>query len=417
MYEPKFDISQVADLLGLERLSSGNSFGVVCPFCGDRRGKMNFRIRKGGEPANTYQCFHCGAKGNMLTLYADVQGIFGVDRYKIAYREIIQSLGFSVCENRTEKQQITSYQEEPLADDEQKSQVYEQLLAELPLSEKHRNQLLNRGLNPMQIEAFQFRSTPTTGTEGIARRLIRAGCNLSGVPGFYVNDRNNWDMAFYPRNQGIICPVMAPDRKISGFQIRLDSPYDGRKYLWFSSANKNRGTGSKSPAAFFGNPYDRTIRVTEGVLKASVANALSGYSFIGVPGVNQYKALEAMLIRLKENGLVEVQEYMDMDKCMSVVCDRQYKTEICSACEIAGANENHVCPRKLEKRNQIQEGCKKLYEICGRLDLHCISKRWDMDKEGVWSGHYKGIDDFWWEQLKKRRECNWKNEPCRIPAA
>ncbi|MFQ7876024.1 CHC2 zinc finger domain-containing protein [Enterocloster sp.] len=79
-----FNISDVANLLGIKRLTEGNSFNVVCPFCGDTRGKMNFRIVKDGELANTYHCFKCGAHGNMLTLYADLMGICGVDRYKIA---------------------------------------------------------------------------------------------------------------------------------------------------------------------------------------------------------------------------------------------------------------------------------------------------------------------------------------------
>ena len=50
-----FNISDVADLLGVRRLNEGNSFNVVCPFCGNTEGKMNFRIIKDGKPANTYQ--------------------------------------------------------------------------------------------------------------------------------------------------------------------------------------------------------------------------------------------------------------------------------------------------------------------------------------------------------------------------
>ena len=65
---------------------------VVCPFCGDTRVKNEFPYCKDGELANTYHCFKCGAHGNMLTLYADLMGICGVDRYKIAYREIKTAL-------------------------------------------------------------------------------------------------------------------------------------------------------------------------------------------------------------------------------------------------------------------------------------------------------------------------------------
>lgn len=38
-----FTITDVGNLLGIERLSGGDdaSYNVVCPFCGDRRGKLS----------------------------------------------------------------------------------------------------------------------------------------------------------------------------------------------------------------------------------------------------------------------------------------------------------------------------------------------------------------------------------------
>ena len=74
-----FTITDVGALLGVQRLSGGNedSYNVVCPFCGDERGKCNFILIKNGELVNVYHCFHCGAGGNMLTLYAELNGIYG----------------------------------------------------------------------------------------------------------------------------------------------------------------------------------------------------------------------------------------------------------------------------------------------------------------------------------------------------
>ena len=68
------------------------------------------------------------------------------------------------------------------------------------------------------------------------------------------------------------------------------------------------------------------------------------------------------------------------------------------------------CPYKETKRDQIQEGCRRLYEICHKLNLRCIQKRWDCTPEGIWRGNYKGIDDYWWGHLKKRREHEAENE-------
>ena len=191
MYEPKFDISEVADLLGIERLTEGNSFNVVCPFCGDRRGKMNFRVLKDGNPCNTYRCFNCGSQGNMLTLYAEMQGIYGEDRYKRAYREILEALGksgYDTMPHRTYKPPVVyDRREQEKPDFEERSRVYEGLLELLTLTESHRRNLLNRGFGREQIEEFQFRSMPVSGTEGIARRLLKEGHSLRGIPGFFVN--------------------------------------------------------------------------------------------------------------------------------------------------------------------------------------------------------------------------------------
>lgn len=97
-----FTIAEVADLLSIRRLSDSyqDEFPVECPFCGDLRGKCSFCIRKNGELKNVYHCYHCGAAGNMLTLYAELSGIYGRNRYKEAYREIKQELSFSGTDKR-----------------------------------------------------------------------------------------------------------------------------------------------------------------------------------------------------------------------------------------------------------------------------------------------------------------------------
>ena len=63
MFDFRFDIGDVSDLLGIRRVGNGrgSSFGVECPFCGDKRGKMNFCISRDGEVKNTYHCYNCGS--------------------------------------------------------------------------------------------------------------------------------------------------------------------------------------------------------------------------------------------------------------------------------------------------------------------------------------------------------------------
>lgn len=380
---------------------------------------MNFRIIKAGKPANTYQCFKCGAHGNMLTLYADLRGIYGADRYKTAYREIKAALergGGERSHTGTGGRAVTAVpaQEEEMASLEARNTVYHRLLEMLPLSEIHKNKLMERGLTSRQIEALWFRSTPVHGTEQLARRLIKEGYSLSGIPGFYMNKNRNWDMAFYRKNQGILCPAYSITGEIEGFQIRLDEPYEDRKYLWFSSTNRYRGAGSKSPVTFVGNPYDKTVRVTEGILKPAVAYSLSGYSFLGTPGVSQYKGLEMALSILKDNGLEQVLECYDMDKFMDIRCYGDYKP---SACELCRGNSYGmgICEKKQIKRDQIRAGCCRLYEICERLKLNYSRRVWNQNEDGIWAGNEKGIDDYWWSCLKEKRRQTGNNGLDRRP--
>ena len=53
-----------------------------------------------------------------------------------------------------------------------------------------------------------------------------------------------------------------------------------------------------------------------------------------------------------------------------------------------------VCEKKQTKRNNIQRGCRKLAEICMELKLQGKMLTWDMDTEGDWAEHVKGVDDY-----------------------
>ena len=75
-----FGIMDVAQILNLHvRRRQQGSVYVDCPFCGDKRGKMNINFAK-----NAWRCNYCDEHGGMLALYAKVYGISTSD----AYREI-----------------------------------------------------------------------------------------------------------------------------------------------------------------------------------------------------------------------------------------------------------------------------------------------------------------------------------------
>mgnify|MGYP000825463270 CR=1 FL=1 len=82
-----FGIMEVVNLLNLRiRRQQANSVYVDCPFCGDRRGRMNVNFVK-----NVWRCNHCDAHGGMLALYAELNHTTTSD----AYWEIAEAL----CDN------------------------------------------------------------------------------------------------------------------------------------------------------------------------------------------------------------------------------------------------------------------------------------------------------------------------------
>lgn len=239
------------------------------------------------------------------------------------------------------------------------------------------------------MEQLGYKSICAEDSVSIARRLIRSGCNLKGVPGFFVNRNQDWEIAFYPKNSGYLCPVWSFDGLLTAFQIRLDVPYQKRKYVWLSSAKLDKGCSPGSPVSLSGDPDGQRVFVTEGILKAEVTHQRTGETYIGNPGVLNHKELRQMLIQLKGRGLQEVVEANDMDKLMRLACRKDYGT-VCRTCSESGTE----CPKKKEKREQIRKGCLKLYEICEELSLTCRRAVWDVDAEGMWKEQYKGIDDW-----------------------
>lgn len=403
-----YTISDVADLLGIVRLSGGdeNEFPVVCPFCGDKRGKCNFRILKDGEFSNVYHCFDCGACGNMHTLYAEMMGIYGKDRYKEASREIRERIPYDKKERRNiEREQRKRIRKQKaaaveIATEEYRNQVYQTMLEYLSLEELHRENLRRRGLSAkeiLQMERKGYKSIRPEESVVIARRLIKQGHRLQGIPGFFVNRNGDWEAAFYEGNKGYLCPVYSVEGLLVAFQIRMDKPIKNKKYTWLTSAKMEKGCSSGSPVGMSGKLTGSVVGVTEGILKAEITRMCWELPMLGNPGVTNYKELRNALEQLKEKGLKEVLEFYDMDKMMGLACRNDYN-EKCEDCQESGRVIE--CPKKRDKRDKIRSGCLKLYEICQELSLSCHRMVWDQGKDGIWQENYKGIDD--WETEKRK---------------
>ena len=369
-----FGIMDVAGLLRLNirRRAPGQVY-VDCPICGDRRGKMNLNTVK-----DLWRCNYCGEGGGMLSLYAKVYGVSNSD----AYREICDALavnGFSPDYTVPEKTTPAEAEQSDAASVQEVHQTLSMLLSMLTLIPAHREHLRSvRGLSDDEITRFGFKSTPPPFLcRSLTNRLVKAGCRVQGVPGFYVDDNGCWTVKFHQRTSGIIIPIFGVDGLIRGAQIRLDYPLKdkddppektGVKYLTLSSTGKRMGTTSGSPIHFVGDPCSRVVYVTEGCLKADVAHALMHRTFVATLGVNNTAKLDELFAFLHRNGTEEIIEAEDMDK---------YSNEM------------------------VGKGASKIYALAARHGMRC--------RRLTWNPNYKGIDD--WQLALRRKEQKMKEDP------
>ena len=303
-----FTIRQVAGILNLkiryDNQDSGN-MDVDCPFCG-KKSKLNLNAAK-----NVYRCNSCGTNGGMVQLYAKLHNVSNAN----AFREICEILGCSgaspINSNEHSSDEAAATKPNGRADNNTIHQTYSMLLSMLTLAAPHMEQLIARGLSPEQIEKFRYKSTPAFGQKELCTKLLKNGCTLEGVPGFYRKD-GEWDVKL--KAPGIIIPICGIDGKIEGMQIRLNKPINGREYIWLSSADLDGGTSSGAPIHFIGDPATKRIYITDGALKGAVAHTLTNYTFICVPGVKCLGGLDDLLSCLTANGVTEAVEAFNMSK-------------------------------------------------------------------------------------------------------
>ena len=318
-YDLPFDIMDIAQILNLRIKRKGaRSVYTDCPLCGDKRGKMNLNLEK-----NQFRCNYCQEGGGAISLYAKTHGVTN----SVAYREICEIL-YGSSDPKEYKPRIIKKAKADLpvnaelASVYDRNQTYEMLLSMLTLTNANKDSLKKRGLSETNIRLAGYKSTPVFGFDKMTKNLIEKGCVIKGIPGFYQKKDGTWTMNFKACCSGILIPMRTTSGLIQGFQIRLDKPFvdeNGKltKYIWFSSVDYNLGTSSKSPVHFVGNPCDSTVFVTEGGLKADVAHALSGRTFLAVAGAGNIQELSEPFEILRQNGTRKVFEAYDMDKVVN----------------------------------------------------------------------------------------------------
>ncbi len=280
---------------------------VNCPFCNDKKKHASLNVIK-----NLFHCNRCGEGHNPVTLYAK---IIGIDT-KTAYKGLTS--GDIRCHCYAPQKQ----EREPKALAERHS-VYNEFLQMLELSNKHKSNLLNRGLDSSTVRKNMYRSVPDKIHADYISEKLSQSHNLLGIPGFYT-ENGIWRMTL---KDGMFIPVRNQSGYIQGLQIRLDNVQE-HKYRWFSSRFKENGTRACSWAHISNSnsATNKTVFITEGALKADVASYLSGDCYIGLSGVNCTADIVSLLDSM---SIKNVYEALDMDKFtnkhVAVATDRLYR--------------------------------------------------------------------------------------------
>ncbi len=177
--------------------------------------------------------------------------------------------------------------------------VYSALISQLLLSARHRDNLLARGLSKSAIDYFQYRTLPAEGRGAIAHTLNK-DYDLIGAPGFWIDNGN----PAIAGPAGIFIPVRDTQRRIIGFQIRVDVITTGGKYRWFSSAGYPKGCSSGAPVHVARAKDTTAVWITEGLLKADIAAFRLHRTVLAVPGVGHWPGVIPILRELKPEKVI-----------------------------------------------------------------------------------------------------------------
>ena len=170
--------------------------------------------------------------------------------------------------------------------------AYSAVLGALSLSQRHRDDLRQRGLDDAAIDRNMYRSLRNTDRGAVARAAVQSlGDRAYTVPGIVPGEHGP---TLYGNATGMLIPVRDTAGQIVALKIRRPAPATP-KYQYLSGPDDAPGPGSPVHVPMGISVGSPVVRVTEGELKADVAAARTGIPTIGVPGVTQWADAMPML--------------------------------------------------------------------------------------------------------------------------
>ena len=288
-------------------------YQVECPFCSGKEKRHNMYVN---ADSRVFHCFHCGNQGGAVELFSRVHSLSldeakEILRKKYKGEEVVLKV---VREKRITQEPasaVTLAKPLPLAE---RDRVYRAMIGFLTLNFGDRQYLRKKGLEDHMIDVLKFRSLPSTEMRHkMVKHLESLGLKLIGIPGFYEKDGQ---VKFSPFENGILIPIVSPEKMIVGFQIRstrANTPKD-RRYFALSTSTKPMGTKAEVYVHCITPKREdvRAVYITEGALKADIAASISRIPFIALQGVNCTKFLGKTLKQFPK--LKTAYLAFDMDK-------------------------------------------------------------------------------------------------------
>lgn len=255
----------------------GNKTVICCPLHGEKKSSLTL------FPNNSWYCFGCGKGGSGIDFVIET---FEVTHFIAAnfIKKYVDSE--PVGPVNTTQPAVASL----MANVKYRDKVYQAFLKSLPLLSEHKQDLKRRGLTDNYIRRNQYKSVPWD--MSIRRPLIRKLPNPEGVPGFFLKE-GSWDCI---APEGYFIPVRTKEGLIQALKIKATT--GDAKYIWFSSADRERGCSSGCPEHYpLGYQDIGNVWLTEGPLKADIASSILKTPFAGVGGINAWQGFAENLAK------------------------------------------------------------------------------------------------------------------------
>lgn len=209
--------------------------------------------------------------------------------------------------------------------DEEKDRLIKQILSQLSLSKKHRQNLFDRGLNDEQIDAGCYRSVSKW-----QKLITPVDDNLAGV-------RLGGKSLLTPE-KSLLCPIRNHKGQFVSWQLRQDNNANA-KYTWAASErkrqhrptshNKQYGElplGVWTPNSTAGNAKKVIVGLTEGTtIKPHIASHLLNIPIIGASGGNFASSPKTLKETLEHLSATEIILYPDAGAVINKNVLKQYE--------------------------------------------------------------------------------------------